>query len=439
MHKVKNKWIERKSQLAVFFCLSIVLNALFTNVSYASQPGAISSSDHQIIIEKIAKQLKDYYVFPEVGSKAGEYIRLQLKNKEYLGYDSLDLFADRLTDDLQEFTLDKHIRVRLHQPYSNLMPTGIENDYGFKKTEILDGNVGLITFNYFSSDHKAKVKVDKIFSALNDVDALIIDLRKNGGGDPDLVRYISSYFFDKKTHLNSLYWRETNSTEEYWTLDKVPGVKKPDLPIYILTSSYTFSAAEEFAYNLKVRKRAYIVGETTKGGANPGRVFDLPKNLSIFIPNGKAINPITKTNWEGTGVKPDLPVIAVKAFEEAYAMAKYSAIEYRVTQGKAKPEEKYSITKYRPSYGKWHLARNSCPLKYRIADPSYNGKTRKYQFPYQVKYYGNGSIDIQYQFGNKSGKMKQNVYFKNREEEKSGISIGFVSPDALYISDCKIL
>jgi C-terminal processing protease CtpA/Prc len=121
--------------------------------------------------------------------------------------------------------------------------------------------------------------------------------------------------------LNSIHWRETNKNEEFWTIDDLPSGKRPNLPLYILTSKDTFSAAEEFAYNLKVRKRAYIVGETTKGGANPGHFFDLPSRLSIFIPTGTAVDPITKTNWEGVGVAPHLPVIAVLAFEEAYAMA----------------------------------------------------------------------------------------------------------------------
>ena len=418
--------------IACFSSLFIPYNSM------ASDVNKISHAKHEAITTSISKKLIENYVFPDVANKVAEQLLLNINNNEYLGYDEIWLLADRLTDDIQNITQDKHIRVKLRQPGVILISNkDVTND--FREVEILAGNVGLIKFDKFSSNPIAKTKIDSIFSLLIDVDALIIDLRNNSGGSPDLVRYLSSYFFDKKTHLNSIYSREANSYEEYWTIDELPGDKRPDLPIYILTSKDTFSAAEEFAYNLKVRKRAYIVGETTKGGANPGRFFDLPMKLSIFIPTGRAINPITQANWEGTGVSPDLPVIAIKAFEEAYAMAKYSAIEYRITQGKAKPEEKYSIKLHKKKYGKWQLAKNSCPLKYRWAQPEYNEETYKYQFPYQIKYYGNGSAKIQYQLGNTSGKMNHTLYFKNREDVKSGVSIGFKSFDTFYMSKCKIL
>ena len=398
----------------------------------------VSDGKQKEITTSISKQLVENYVFPDVANQVSKQLSLNINNNEYLGYDEIFIFAVRLTDDIQEITQDKHIRVKLRKPGLTINVKGdVDND--FQKVEILDGNVGLITFDKFSSNSKAKAKIDRIFSKLRDVDSLIIDLRGNKGGSPDLVRYISSYFFDNKTHLNSIYWRKTNRNEEYWTIDDLPGDKRPDLPIYILISKETFSAAEEFAYNLKVRKRAYLVGETTKGGANPGRFFNLPSRLSIFIPTGRVINPITQTNWEGVGVIPDLPVIAVLAFEEAYAMAKYSAIKYRISQSKAKPEEKYSIKHYKKNYGKWTLAKNHCPLKYRSAQAEYNDSTNKYQFPYQVKYYGNGSANIEYQLGNTSGKMTHTQYFKSRTDEKSGISIGFSSFDNVSILKCKIL
>ena len=418
--------------------IASLISLVFSFNAIAHSSDEISETKQQLITTSISKQLIENYVFPDVANKVASQLLLNIKNNEYLGYDEIFIFADRLTDDIQEITQDKHIRVKRRQPGLSInINENVEKS--FRKVEVLDGNVGFIAFDKFSSNPKAKAKIDHIFSQLRDVDSLIIDLRNNRGGSPDLVRYFSSYFFDKKTHLNSIYWRKTNRNEEYWTIDDLPGAKRPDLPIYILTSKSTFSAAEEFAYNLKVRKRAYLVGETTKGGANPGHSFDLPSRLSIFIPTGRAINPVTQTNWEGVGVTPDLPVMAVLAFEEAYAMAKYSALEYRVSQGKAKPEEKYSIKHVTKNYGKWTLASNNCPLKYRVAQAEYNDRTNKYQFPYQIKYYGNGSANIEYQLGNTSGKMTHSLHFKNRKDEKSGISIGFSSFDKVSILKCKIL
>ena len=144
-----------------------------------------------------------------------------------------------------------------------------------------------------------------------------------------MVQYLCSYFFKEKTHLNSLYWRRGDQTQEFWTLDQVNGDKMPDVPLYVLTSNYTFSGAEEFSYNMQTRKRATLVGETTGGGANPGDMFPLNEKLAVFIPTGRAINPVTKTNWEGTGVVPEVKTSADNALDKALELATPAAKEYR--------------------------------------------------------------------------------------------------------------
>ncbi len=138
-----------------------------------------------------------------------------------------------------------------------------------------------------------------------------------------MVQYLCSYFFDQKIHLNSIYSRLNNSTREFWTID-VNGEKRPAIPLFVLTSSRTFSGAEEFSYNMQTQKRATIIGETTGGGANPGGYFPVNNELSIFIPTGKAINPVTNTNWEGVGVKPDIAVPVNDALNKAIELAKAS-------------------------------------------------------------------------------------------------------------------
>ncbi len=135
--------------------------------------------------------------------------------------------------------------------------------------------------------------------------------------------------FDKPTHLNSLYWRQGDRTEEFWTLKELPGQRMADVPVFVLTSSRTFSGAEEFSYNLKTRKRATLVGEITGGGANPGGEFLINESLGIFIPTGRAINPVTGVNWEGVGVQPDVSTTADEAYEVALAKAQEAAESYR--------------------------------------------------------------------------------------------------------------
>jgi C-terminal processing protease CtpA/Prc len=128
-------------------------------------------------------------------------------------------------------------------------------------------------------------------------------------------------------HLNSFYERPGDKHTQTWTLPYVPGLRTPDKPVYVLTSNRTFSAAEEFTYNLKNLKRATIVGETTGGGANPGGYISVTPHFRVFVPTGRAINPITSTNWEGTGIEPDIQVPQTDALNEAYRLALDKVIE----------------------------------------------------------------------------------------------------------------
>jgi C-terminal processing protease CtpA/Prc len=154
-------------------------------------------------------------------------------------------------------------------------------------------------------------------------------MRSNHGGYPETVQFVCSYFFDKPTHLNSLYFREGDRTQEFWTLEDIPGKRLPEVPLFVLTSANTFSGAEEFCYNLRTRQRATLVGESTRGGANPGRLLPIDDQFEIVIPSGRAINPITNTNWEGTGVEPHIRVAADEALDVALVEARKAAEAWR--------------------------------------------------------------------------------------------------------------
>jgi hypothetical protein len=137
-----------------------------------------------------------------------------------------------------------------------------------------------------------------------------------------MIQLISSYLFAERRHLNSFYVRRTDSTQEFWTREEVEGPKMMDVPVFVLTSGFTFSAAEEFTYNLKHMGRATIVGETTGGGAHPVSPHEVKGYpLEVSLPFGRAINPITGSNWEGTGVEPHLAVAAEMALDRAHRAA----------------------------------------------------------------------------------------------------------------------
>ena len=133
---------------------------------------------------------------------------------------------------------------------------------------------------------------------------------------------IASYLFGAQpVHLNDLYSRVDDRLEEFWTRPDAPGPRFADAPVYVLVSRATFSAAEEFAYDLQALGRARVVGEVTRGGANPGAIHRLDAHFAVFIPDARAINPVTGDNWEGGGVSPDVPCAADDALGVARALA----------------------------------------------------------------------------------------------------------------------
>jgi hypothetical protein len=294
------------------------------------------------VIESIQKSLAEEYVFPETAKKIDADLRRRLENNEYEKITSANRLAECLTDQLQAISKDKHLRVvyshealpeqkqgkagppdpTQKEMVERMRKRGRATNYGFERVERLDGNVGYLDLRMFQPAEVAGETAAAAMNFLANTDALIIDLRKNGGGAPSMVALISSYLFGANpVHLNDLYFRPDDSTHQWWTMPHVPGQRYEGKPVYVLTSKRTFSAAEEFTYNLKSLKRATIVGETTGGGAHPGGMRRINDHFAIFVPSGRAINPITKTNWEGTGVAPDMPAAADLALKTAHLAA----------------------------------------------------------------------------------------------------------------------
>jgi C-terminal processing protease CtpA/Prc len=289
------------------------------------------------VAQALAKQLEAAYVFAEVGKKMGEAIRGKLAAKVYDSCRTGNALAKQLTDDMQAISHDKHLRVLYSaggapviavdgpSPDRAKRMQGIhrKQNWGFAKLERLAGNIGLVELRSFADPVAGADTVAAAMNFLAHTDALIFDVRRNGGGEGEMVRLICSYLLpaEKPVHLNSFYWREGDRTEEIWTAKDLPGKRYLGKDVYVLTSRRTGSAAEEFAYDLKNLKRATIVGETTGGAAHPGRLVPLGGNFVAFIATGRAINPVTKTNWEGTGVTPDVEVDADKALDAARELA----------------------------------------------------------------------------------------------------------------------
>jgi C-terminal processing protease CtpA/Prc len=319
----------------------LLLTLVIINMSVYAQntDESVSKKEVKEVVEAVSKQLEDNYVFPEIGKKMANQLKKNLKKGKYKDTKTASVFKDQLTNDLVGVSKDKHIRVIFDpkgiadqkqavtpEDEQKLMDEHINrrrmSNFGFNEVKILEGNIGYLDLRSFQEPSYAGDTAVAAMNLLSNSDALIIDLTQNGGGSPQMIQLISSYLFDDEpVHLNNFYWRPTDSPSQTWTLPHVTGKRYPDIPVYVLTSNRTFSAAEEFSYNLKNLKRATLVGETTGGGAHPGGTQVATDRFLVWVPSGRAINPITNTNWEGTGVSPHIAVKKEMALNTAYIKA----------------------------------------------------------------------------------------------------------------------
>ena len=325
----------------------------FTIDSPGDQPGAprISVPDDgslaaeqlsgREIVTKALELLRANYVFPEQAGQAATAIGARLEGGEYDGLDEITL-TERLTRDLQEITGDRHLRVvlgggpgprrqRIGEPEEPkdhearrlaMRRMGRLDNFGIRQVERLDGNVGYLDVRRVAVPANAGPAIGAAMELVAGTYALIIDLRHNGGGAPEGVVFWCSYLLDERpTHLNDIFHADTGETRQFWALPYVPGTRYLDRPVYVLTSGHTFSGGEDFAYTLQALGRATVVGETTGGGAHPTRGFPISAAVHIGIPFARSVNPVTGTNWQGTGVVPDVPADAERAYDVAYARA----------------------------------------------------------------------------------------------------------------------
>ena len=317
------------------FLLALTLSLPIAGPAGAQQPGPktpITANDRHAVIESLARQLHDNYVFPEVATAVSKQLADKDRAGGYAGATDAQAFADALAKDLRDFGKDSHFQVayqpdfrpaaasqkRSAEELASARAELAQRGFGIERVERLAGNVGYLEIRGFGPTEIVGPAFSAAIQLLSGTDALILDLRRNGGGEPDSVAWLMSHFFEAgdPRHLNDIYTRPTGVTQQYWTSSAAP--VRYTRPVYVLTSKRTFSGGEECAYDFQTQKRATLVGETTGGGANPGDGFALAKGFAAFIPTGKAINPITKTNWEHVGVTPDIAVPAADAQKTAH-------------------------------------------------------------------------------------------------------------------------
>jgi hypothetical protein len=298
------------------------------------------SATRRGIIETVLTRVREAYVLPEVAADVDQALRTQLESGAIDHLHTLSTFAADLTLRLREISHDRHFHVIARDslvpdyPNDGTTPSellqeraerGRRSNFGFTKIEVLAGNIGMLRVDSF--DYEPEPAMDTVAAAMSFVAhtrALIVDLRANHGGEPTMVQLLASYFFPPAAvQLSSIFWRSRNARQHFWTHADLAGTRYTgQRKVYLLTSSKTYSAAEQFCYDLQQLGRAAVIGERTGGAAHPVWPYRIHEHVELWLPSGCAVNPISHTNWEQTGVKPAHEVTAEQALEVALRLAR---------------------------------------------------------------------------------------------------------------------
>lgn len=301
--------------------------------AFAAANPALTASDRAAIVQTLAAKMNANYIEPAVAERAGSAIARKNAEGGYASAASAQAFSDALATDLRKFSGDLHFGARLDENFREPSgdagpPNRAEMDeardetarggFGIQKLERLPGNIGYIELRGFGYTEFVGPAYTAAMSLMAGTEALILDLRRNGGGSPVSVAYLMSHFFPPgdMRHLIDIYNRPTDTTQQIWTVPSV--AQRYDKPVYVLTSARTFSGGEDCAYDFQAQKRGTLVGETTGGGSNPVRWYGVGHGIVVAIPTARTTNVVTKTNWEHVGVKPDIAVPAAQALQTAH-------------------------------------------------------------------------------------------------------------------------
>lgn len=319
-----------------FKIMLLMLLVTMQNLKAQEQESELKPKEKNDLIASIKTHLEESYIDLEMSKKMIIELDKNLKSNKYKKITSPSEFSKKITEDLQRVSNDLHLKVQfepkriareklavseekqLEMEKKTAMQMA-EINYGFTEAKILEGNIGYLNLRLFADVKYAEETATATMNFLSNSNAIIIDLRSNGGGVPSMMQLLSSYFFDETpVLLSDFYERKTDTKTQLYTLANVNGKRSSNKLIYILTSKQTFSAAEAFAYTLKHLDKAIVVGEVTKGGANRTKRINLNDAFTISVPYIQSIHPITKTNWEGKGVQPTIETNEKEAFVYAY-------------------------------------------------------------------------------------------------------------------------
>ncbi len=286
-----------------------------------------SSQNCTDLCQSIIQLIEQHYVQTALIKPITQTLQDNLARGEYHNISTTDL-ATRLTQDLQAICHDRHVYVALPKAVSNQdwatheQKREIKQNFGFTEMSLLEGNIGYLKILEFMHPDRGIATAIAAMTVLQHTNALLIDLRGNGGGYGGLAEYLISYFFtDEPQLLSTTHFRDSSQTFQTSTLPFVVGLRRVDLPLYILVDQKTGSAAEWFTYTLQSLGKCVVIGETTLGAANRNAFFSLEQGLKLSLSVGMPISAVTNGNWEGVGIIPDLACLAEQAKPTAHQIA----------------------------------------------------------------------------------------------------------------------
>lgn len=343
---------------ALVCCLLLTIST--TQAQNQNTQYDISENEKKEIVKLVCERLVELYVYPDVARQMAAALSKNSDDGAYNSIKDARDFAVKLTEDLRSISRDGHLDIlfdpqlvldnkkaagKQNKPSAEVLQRQIKeaqrSNFGFREVKILEGNIGYLNLTRFiNPELGTEETVTAAMNFLSNTDALIIDLRQNGGGYAGTVTLLASYLFDSKPILLSDFYTRDGAKEireQEWTLAQVKGKRRPDRDVYILTARRTFSAAESFAYSLQNYKRATVIGEKTGGGAHIVTYKILNDRFLLKVPNGRPVDPNTKTNWEKIGIKPDIET----APQDALLVAQIKALE-KLSSAAADPLAKFS-------------------------------------------------------------------------------------------------
>ena len=315
--------------LLLFICMLFLSASTLAQINEARVTQAVKVA----VVDSLSAVLLNKYIFPDTAIKMSNYLKKRLEDGAYKTLSNPGYFARVLSLDVNSIYNDIHMRIYYDAPFEKALrqnsyansvtrqmqfeQVARQKNFGFLKVEILNRNIGYVYISQFYDVNEQSIEtVKSAFSFLKNINELIVDVRDDGGGEPDMVKFICSYFFKEKTHLNSFYDRHV-ATDQYWTEPFPASLLFSSMPLYVLVNKHTYSAAEEFAYDLQSQHRATIVGEKTGGGAHWVSSNSISNGFIGNMPFKKAVNPVTGKNWEKVGVKPNISCNGVSALDIA--------------------------------------------------------------------------------------------------------------------------